>query len=231
MKSLSLFFLFLFGAISFAGLLAVRRRYRIRRLNQIKLAPLDSEAWTDIAEGLFASHGETRSPSTRIELAMRSGMRRLGLSCGIITINSAHSSRVVSLFTAEDIAPEWLTAGREVSLALTYCGLLQSDRENLAIDFASLSDWRHHSAHRDLGWETFIGTRKLLSSGEYLAIGFFDWHAREHIYGREEKNFVGQLASWISVINESEVLIESETVVPEMTQISLAHALENSVSQ
>jgi hypothetical protein len=232
MKLLSLISLFLLGTISFAGLLMVRRRYRIQRLNIAKISSADSKFWQEFANGVFNSHDHKRDPQERIELALRSGMRRLGVGCGIVTLNSGSHSRVLAQVVSDDSAPDRIQAGSEVSLALTYCGLLNGSRENLAIDHASLSDWRLHSAYRDLGWETFIGTRKLLRTGEYLAVGFYDWHAREHIYGKDDKKLVSQLANWITAINESQpVSADVAGFLPEMAQINFASAAGVPLSQ
>lgn len=232
MKAISLFSLFILGAVSFAALLTVRRRYRLRRLRQASISPADSKLWQEIATGLFASYDEGLTANDRIELALRSGMRRLRIGCGIITLNSRDSAKVISIVTSDDVAPHWLSAGREISLALTYCGLLNENRENLAIDFASLSDWRLHSAHRDLGWETFIGTRRALSSGEYLTVSFYDWHARDHIFGQEEKTFVAQLANWITAIQESSNgRSKSAANLPELAQSKFESAMSATISQ
>ncbi len=211
------FTLSILGIGLFLSLLAIRRHYAVRRLKAASVNPADSRLWQDIAAGLFASYGEELSKEERIELALRSGLRRLGSGGGIVTINTADCSRVISVITSDDAAPVWLKAGKEVSLALTYCGLLNESRENLAIDFASLSDWRHHSAHRDLGWETFIGTRRSLESGDYLSVGFFGWTAREQIFGAEEKLFLAQLANWISAISQSQPsAVGEENFLPEL---------------
>lgn len=201
MQAFSLFLLTSLGGFSFLGLLSLRKRYRAQKLART-VSPADARLWQEIASGLFVAHDQDARSEERIERALRSGLRRLQLGCGLVTLNSATGSRVLALVTTESTAPEWLQAGREVSLALTYCGMLNAGRESLAIDFASLSDWRHHSSHRELGWETFIGTRRTLASGEYLAVGFFDWNAREQIYSKDDKVFVGQLTNWIAAIAE-----------------------------
>lgn len=193
----------LFAVLSCVGLLSLRQRYRLRRLTQTVTIPQEIKLWQEIATGLFASSDEELDRDQRMQLILRSGLQRLGISCGIITINDHEKCLVQSLVSAKNAVPEWLRAGREISLALTYCGLLGASRESLAIQYASLSDWRLHTAHRDLGWETFIGARRTLASGNFLTVSFFDWTAREQVYSAEEKAFVGQLANWIAAIYEA----------------------------
>jgi hypothetical protein len=159
--------------------------------------------WREIAAGLFAGAGENLEREDRMQLVLRSGLQRLGLGYGIIMINDGERCRVEAVAAAGNVAPEWFRAGREISPALTYCGLLGANRESLAIEYASLSEWRAHPAHRELGWETYIGTRRILASEKFLAVSFFDRRGREQIYSAEEKAFVGQLASWITAIYEA----------------------------
>lgn len=224
-----LFLLFTFGPAAILFLFRVRMHYARGRL-MAETNPADARLWGEIASGLFASYDQELSAQDRMELALRSGLKRLRVGGGIVTLNGAHGCRVLATVTADDASSGWLSAGKEISLGLTYCGLLNEGRESLAIDFASLSDWRHHAAHRDLGWESFIGTRRELESGGYLAVGFYGWAARDQIFGAEEKLFVSQLANWITAISQSEGKIAApDAAMPELAPAAVSNPISAQV--
>jgi hypothetical protein len=198
--------LFLISIPSILALSVVVSHVRRRRQRLTIRVKTNKEilVWQDIASSLFHRYGENMDWSERVELALQGGLKKLGIGCGVALIRNGQNVHPLAFVVSNPALAERILREGKFPAAMSYCDLLNSGRDNLAIDFASLSDWRNHSAHQQLGWETFIGTQRSLSSGEQLTIAFFDQRAREHIYTPEEKEFVSQLSIWIGAIVSSE---------------------------
>jgi hypothetical protein len=82
--------------------------------------------------------------------------------------------------------------------------MLGKHRESVAIDYASLSEWRRHRGYTDLGIESYIGVRREISLGGSLTVAFYGRNPRESVFTEIEKRLVGQLANWIVAIRERE---------------------------
>jgi hypothetical protein len=83
-------------------------------------------------------------------------------------------------------------------------------RPALAIDYASLSEWRNHRACTDLGWQSYIGVRKEFASGEGITVAFCAPGPRGTIFSTTEKKLVDQLGSWVAAIADRERLAAAE---------------------
>lgn len=199
MQAFSLFPITIVSIIA-AGLAITQwRRKKFLKSNRLSVSK-EILVWQDIATSLFHRYGENMDWSERVELALHGGLKKLGIGCGVALFRDGETVRPLAFAASHPEIAERILREGKFPASLSYCELLHNGRSSLAIDYASLSDWRNHSAHQQLGWETFIGTQRTLSGGEQLTVAFFDQRARDHIYSPEEKEFVGQLSVWIAAI-------------------------------
>ena len=96
-----------------------------------------------------------------------------------------------------------LERGAELPRRALYCGTLAAPGQSLAIDYASLSEWRRHPAYAARGWESYIAVNCGLEQGEDIVVSFFDTSPRGAPFTRQERAFMEQLAPWvISMVSE-----------------------------
>lgn len=186
-------FLFLFLATG--GLFVVKRRSSVVRTRRM----VDSVRWEEMTDALF-ERPSTGELSERLEQALNTGARKLGLAHGMVALHSGEGCVVLGLVSNEGWDPVGIRAGQPAARGQLYCGMMSESNPSLAIDFASLSEWRRHPAFRQFGWEAYLGCRVELGGGEGLTIGFFHSRPRAALFSRAEKDFVSQLAQWIAAM-------------------------------
>lgn len=174
------------------------RRAKSERSRQKKIDP----AWGQLAEGLFLRHGQEVSLPDRVERAMRLGMQRLEMDHALVTVRRGATCTVKHSYSVGYQSHPALVAGADLPGSLLYCGMLSEARSAIAIDAASVSDWRRHPACRDLSWECYVGVGRSLADGSFLSVCFFQARPRESLFSRGEKEFVSQLGSWITALHE-----------------------------
>lgn len=155
--------------------------------------------WGEI--NFFERHGA--SSEGRIEAALYLGCEKLGLPNALVTLQQAENCCVHNVASI-DGSGDLFVVGQVLPRALLYCGALNRDRPSLSIDFAGISDWRMHRAHRDLGWESYVGVRRELSTGEGITVAFYGSRSRDLLFSPAEKRLVGQLGDWVATILERE---------------------------
>ncbi len=184
-----------------------RNRRRQARLREPGAAHQE-HSWDGVTQGLFEHHGP-QVPQDRVETALRTGMRRLGLSHGLIAFHQGENCTI--LHAVSDSYEMPFSPGAIISRKQIFCGVMAQGRDSLVIDFASLSDWRKHAAYQDLGWEAYIGVRIALAEGGWITIGFVSSYPRDSLFSRSEKEFVGQLSQWIFALLQREKAIAPPT--------------------
>lgn len=184
----------LFLPLGFAALAWVSRHFFKKRGSR---APQPSP-WNEIARGCFEAHEQDHSTEERVRETMRAALQRLALSHGMVTIHRGGKVKVLHLSSCGYAFAPGLKVGMELPGPLLFCGSLGPRRTLLAIDFASLTNWRGHSAHRQFGWESYLGAGHDLGEAGFVAISCFDLRAREKLFSPSEKEFVKQLAAWIA---------------------------------
>lgn len=152
-----------------------------------------------MAEGLFDRDVSTPL-SGRIDLVLGAAARRLGLTHGIVTVRRGSLTEICNLVSLGYDKSRFLTVGSTVERSRFFCGVLRSGRPTITIDFASLSEWRKHPAHVDLGWETYIGAGCEIDEGEWITVAFFQSVPRDNLYSASEKAFVMNLANWVATL-------------------------------
>lgn len=167
-----------------------RRAHRARRS-----AFEDRLLWVGLAAGLFDS---AECPATsRLEIALAAIARKLGLRAGLVTIHGRSTCRIVATAGIEASLLRGLGRGTEVSGASLYFGTLVAKGQSIAIDYASLTEWRRHPACRERGWESCIAVNCGLEQGEDVVVSFFDTSPRGAPFTRSERALIEQLAPWI----------------------------------
>ena len=187
------FLLFLITAAVFTPwFVKYRRRLRSARRSAFE----DRLLWVGLAAGLFDS--EECPATSRLEIALAALARKLGLRGAMVTLQSKDSCTVVAMAAMNAELIEGLTRGAAVPRRSLYCGNLNARGQSVAIEYASVSTWRHHAAFQLRGWESYIAVNCGLEQGEDLVVAFFDSMPRETAFTRSERALVGQLAPWIA---------------------------------
>lgn len=155
--------------------------------------------WDEL--NFFERHGS--KPEGRIEAALHMGCEKLGVPNSIVLLQQGANCCVQNVASLDGSEFRFVV-GQILPRSLLFCGMLGRDRPSLAIDYAGISDWRRHPAHAELGWESYIGVRRELSTGEGLTIAFYHSRSREALFSPGEKKLVGQLGDWVAAILERE---------------------------
>ena len=188
------FFLLLLIGVIFVGRL-VRLRGRLSRRKKAD----ESSLWMGLAAGLFEA--DESSPTSRMEIALRAIAKKLGLRAAMVTRHDRNHGAVI---TAVAEAPELLRGlerGSVVARSSLFCGAVREDGASLAINYASLSEWRAHPALRERCWESYLG---VACGNEGVVVAFFDSRARAIPFTRAEQALVEQLGPWISSLVAAE---------------------------
>ncbi len=187
-------YLFSFGILS---LLLVRRR-RSRRRRVRAAAELD---WPGVAAAFFERHADNRnSTAERMHQALTTALRHLELSHCLVALHEGDTFRVVHLSSRGYSAAPALWVGKEVPASEYFCGMLGPQREQMAIDVASISGWRMHPSCRTHGWESYIGVRRALGDGRFLTVSCFDLRPRDQLYSSADKQLLQQVGSWVESV-------------------------------
>jgi hypothetical protein len=167
----------------------------------------EDQMWSSLAEGLFEQHGEAESLSAekRIQTILNAGMKRLELRSAFLFLHTEEKSRIVGSASIAYAAKKALQLGAELKRGQTYCSLLSEQRRTIAIDAASLSEWRRHHACQEFGWESYLGVFIPLEQGLSASLVFADSHPRDKLYSMAEKEFISGLASWCGALLFTEV--------------------------
>lgn len=181
--------LFLICAITCAAFWRRRRRATVRR----KIDADDGSLWIGLAAGIFDAADSP--PSARLEIALSAMARRLRLRGALVVYRNGESCRVIA---ASGIL-EGLTPGAALSNGETYCGSV-SPNKTLAIDYASLSEWRRHDACRARGWEAFVGLDCGEAGDGRIVAGFFDTTPRDHLFTQAELQLLEQMGPWFGAL-------------------------------
>lgn len=152
--------------------------------------------WSDFADALFEKHGKQNASETKLREILTLGSQKLNLRYGLVCAQSESGVKILAHSTS-GYWPFQFKTGDSLSSEAFFCGRLNSARETIMIDFASLTDWRKHPAYHQLGIETYMGAY-LPEAGTGISISFFDTTPRDHLFGRTDKEFLRQLGTWVS---------------------------------
>jgi hypothetical protein len=180
--------LFLICAIAFAAVWR-RRRVTMRRQSDAD----EGSLWIGLAAGIFDATDSP--PSARLEIALAALARRLRLRGALVVYRNGDGCRVI----AASGLLEGLAPGELLSNGETYCGSV-GPNSTLAIDYASLSEWRRHDACRARGWEAFIGLDCGSAGDGRIVVGFFDTAPREKLSTQAELQLLEQMGPWIGAL-------------------------------
>lgn len=162
-----------------------------------RMAPMPG--LSDFALGIF----ELENPNSieeRLQLALKIGKNRLGLTSGIIARHKNGACKVLEIISDDDPRSSAVCKGEVVASRRLFCGEMSDDHSLLVIDVASQSQWARHAAFQQLAWKVYIGCRVPLAEGEYLTLGFFQPKERDQVFAESDKEFVGQLTRWIAAV-------------------------------
>jgi hypothetical protein len=182
--------LLLLSALSAAAM--HRRRARTRRLGA---AAAEGSLWVELAAALFER--DEAPATTRMEIALAAISRKLGLRAAIVTRHDHNHCAVIASASEHAALLRGLERGNVVARSSLFCGSVRSGEASLAIDYASLSEWRGHAARGERGWESFVG---VACGSEGVVVSFFDSRPRALPLTRAERTLVEQLAPWIAAM-------------------------------
>lgn len=152
--------------------------------------------WSELTDTLFERHGIESYSESKLREILVQGSKKLGLRYGIVLRHRENDMQVLS-HSSTSYWPFQFQTGSHISRDTLFCGFLNSQREEIMIDYASLTDWRRHPSYKNIGIEVYIGAY-LVDSGQAVTISFFDTTPREHLFTRADKQFVKQLGTWVS---------------------------------
>jgi hypothetical protein len=159
--------------------------------------------WAEIARGVFEMEN-SGSTEDRLGLALQTGAQKLGLPFGLATLHRGDTGTILNLHSEGYNFPAGLQKKQSLASRRLFCGEIKEGGGVLAIDFASLSEWRRHSAFQQLGCESYLGCRVNLEGGDSISLGFFNSRSREQLYSKSEKEFVLQLTRWVAALIQRE---------------------------
>lgn len=167
--------------------------FKSRRKKSVNRADAN---WSELADTLFERHGVESYSETKLREILLQGSKKLGLRYGIVLRHRGNEMQVLS-HSSTSYWPFQFQTGSVISRDTLFCGFLNAQREEIMIDFASLTDWRRHPCYQNIGIEVYIGSF-LGDSGQSVTLSFFDTTPREHLFNRADKQFVKQLGTWVS---------------------------------
>lgn len=178
------------------------RRRRGRRRMARRLAVDDGSLWMGLAAGLFDS---ADSPaSARLEIALLAIAKRLRLQGGLVVRLEGDVTRVIASAASSTELLEGLGRGAELPRRALYCGSVPAE-STLAVDYASLSEWRKHEACSARGWESFLGVDCGELGGARIVAGFFGNSPRDQLFTRAEAQLLEQMSPWIGALAGQEL--------------------------
>lgn len=190
--------------------LAIRRR---KHSPHVRLANEEGSLWSGLAAGLFDCDN---SPAhARLEIALAALATKLKVRGAMITIHGAQNSWVAAL--SDGVGISGLRVAQEIQAGTLYSDLLTSPEQILAINYASLSEWRRHPAFLKNGWETYIGVNCGSMNGKAVVVSFFDTVPRVQPFHRMEELLVQQLAPWVAAMLSG----YDEIIVPDSRESSI----------
>jgi len=169
------------------------------RKKQNNLRQAEMPVWPDVALGIF----ELENPDSideRLQLALKIGTNRLGLTGGIIARHKSGACTLLEIISEDAPRSSPACKGEVVASRRLFCGEMSDDHSLLVVDAASQSQWKRHAAFQQLGWEAYIGSRAPLSDGESLTLGFFQSRARDQEFAEVDREFVVQLTRWVAAV-------------------------------
>lgn len=173
------------------------RRQKKRRVTR-RFAAEDKQLWVGLAAGLF-DHSD-RSINTRMETALTALVRKLRLKAGMVSVHGENGGEVIAVAGCDASEREELEQGKLAQGGGFFYGHPSRAGQLLAIDYASLSEWRKHPACREQGWEAYLGLNCGERNGRYILVSFFDYVARDQLFSQAEKTLVEQLGPWIAAM-------------------------------
>lgn len=131
-----------------------------------------------------------------MEIALTTIARKLRLRTGIVTLHGAEGGRVLTVVGGEtELERDGIIRNEDF-----FCSMLNQPGQLLAIDYASLSEWRKHPACRVRGLESYIGVHCGEQDGMHLVVSFFDPVPRDRLFSANEKTLVEQVGPWIAAM-------------------------------
>lgn len=181
--------LFLICAIACVAFWRSRRRVTVRRRSDAD----EGSLWIGLAAGIFDAADSP--PSARMEIALAAMAKRLRLRGALVVYRDQSGCRVI----AASGVLEGLVPGAVLEIGETYCGSV-GPNSTLAIDYASLSEWRRHEACRVRGWEAFVGMDCGDAGEGRIVAGFFDTTPRDHLFTQDELQLLEQMGPWFGAL-------------------------------
>jgi hypothetical protein len=170
--------------------------------------------WVDLARPLFLEYQASPSiAEEKIDSVLMAGLERLKLrQAHVLEVGDTDSWRILASVSIESTyQSEQLKAGQSVNADSLYCGQLRH-QDSIYIEFAGFSRWRTHKSYRERGWETYLGTRRVLQNGTTITLAFLDNAPREKFFSAAEREIVQKSAQWVALLldRKNGALLESD---------------------
>jgi hypothetical protein len=145
---------------------------------------------------LFTVASPTRTSSSVAEL-LQFGCKGLDLDMAILNFGerknfSASMQQIASVGSVDSYL-----AYLQQHFPQSYCAKTVASHSLLCIDYASISEWRNHPAHKALGFETYLGISVPLDHSLTASLAFFSKMPRKQFFSPEEREFAQTLGKWV----------------------------------
>ncbi len=194
--------IFIFAAAHL--LMGKRSKWRLHGYPQEKEDP----TWSDFEASLLDPE---EMPDGRIIKALSSIAKKLRLRAALVTVGTGTERQVLASYAQDPSLIAGFGKGMVLNGRSLYCGSLANRPQILAIDYASLSEWRSHSACRDLGWETYFGVCVERVGDQSVVVAFFDTIPREKPFSKMDSLLLEQLGPLIAAMVEVDAFDSART--------------------
>jgi len=137
------------------------------------------------------------NPLRRIAQGLNLACAYLNLELGIVSrINEQAQEYEIIAYHAPEEAD--LKTGQLFPLKDTYCQIVMSEGETVAIENMATSQYRQHPCYEAFGLESYIGLAINVNGHPFGTLNFSSAHPRGEPFKETEKQFLNLLARWVS---------------------------------
>ncbi|HKL87727.1 MAG TPA: PAS domain S-box protein, partial [Salinibacter sp.] len=150
------------------------------------------------------------SSSDRIQEMLQLGADRYGVELGLLV----RIDRAGDTYTIDEVSAPHpnITRGLTGDLLSTYCRMVVTEREPLAIENAPKQGWAEDPAYQSSLLSTYIGTAVTTGDTVYGTVCFVDLDPRETAFDDADRSFLDRLAEAVGQVLEDEASAGSEQI-------------------
>ena len=160
-------------------------------------------------------------PLKRISQGLELACDYLKLELGIVSRVESKQYQIIAYNAPDDSE---LEAGQQFPLGETYCEIVLSADEVIAIHNMASSEYREHPCYDAFGLESYIGLPIEVNGERFGTLNFSSATARNEPFKETEKQFLRLLARWVSTTlafkQKNEALENSESRLRGLFELS-----------